>query len=138
MRGRLVLDRNFARRITLSVAIGAALLLLAGVGTARADNYTKCQDKLQSAQSKLFRDVRRHGEYSSQARNDQNKLNDAQNWCSNHHVFSEQGRNFRDDRRDYNRDRRDYNRDRRDSYDRDGDAYRDPRNNGPYYNGPYR
>ncbi len=135
MPGRLVPAQQSVKHVFLGVAMGAALLLLAGVGTARADDYNSRQDKLQVAQSRLFRDVHRHGEYSYQARNDQGKLNDAQNWCSSHHVFNEQGRNFRDGR-PYPGGNQGY-------YGPDQDAYRDPRNNypggsypGP--NGPYR
>jgi hypothetical protein len=141
MPGRLVLDQKFVKRIALSVAMSAALLLLAGVGTARADDYTKCQDKLQVAQTRLFRDIHRHGEYSHQARSDQNKLNDAQNWCSSHHVFSEQGRSFRNGRPYPGGNQGAYNRDNSAKSPARGalppdDAYRDPRNNGPNY-GPY-
>lgn len=128
MSRRRLLDRELVKRISLSVAFGTALFLLTGLGTARADDYTKCQDKLQVAQSRLDRDSYRRGPYSSQARTDQRKLNEAQNWCSSHHVFGGQTRNLRNGRQYPGRNQN--------SNGRDQDAYRDPRNYGPY-GGPY-
>jgi hypothetical protein len=68
------------------MALGGALLLLSGATAAHADDYTKCQDKLAVARGKLNHDINHHGPYSHQARSDQDRLNEAQNWCGSHHI----------------------------------------------------
>ena len=74
------------KRTIVSVALGSALLLLAGATAARADDYTKCQDKVAVAQARLNHDINHHGPYSHQARSDQDRLYEAQNWCGRHHI----------------------------------------------------
>jgi hypothetical protein len=87
-----------------------AFIFLGGATAARADDYGKCQDKLADARGRLNQDVARHGEYSNQAQHDRDRLGDAQNWCSRHHIFPE---------------RNDYRRDNRYFYgDRNYDSYR--------------
>src|SRR5580765_2748688 len=88
VRGQLM--QWFVKRTILSAAIGGALILLAGVGTARADDYSKCQDKLSKAQSKVYQEISRHGQFSNQAQKARNKVDDARNWCSDHGVYSTQ------------------------------------------------
>jgi len=83
------------KRTIASVALGSALLVLAGATAARADDYTKCQDKVAVAQSRLNRDIDHHGPYSHQARNDQDRLYEAQNWCGSHHISVSRNQNGR-------------------------------------------
>lgn len=84
--------KTLLSRTVLGAALAGALMILAGAATARADDYTKCQDKLAVAQSKLERAIANHGPYSGQARNEKGRLADARNWCSNHHIFADQDR----------------------------------------------
>jgi hypothetical protein len=84
-----------------------ALIFAGGATAARADDYGKCQDKLADARGRLNQDVSRHGVYSNQAQHDRDRLSDAQNWCSRHHIFPERNDYRRDNRfwygdRDYN------------------------------------
>jgi len=145
------------KRTVLSAAIGGALILFAGVGTARADDYSKCQDKLSKAQSKVYQEISRHGQFSNQAQKARNKVNDARNWCSDHGVYSTQNRRFGNrqpypNRNPYpDRNRNTYGQNGgRDPYGRNGDQDAYGRNGGVYQNpdprrydpygqyGPYR
>ncbi len=64
---------SFLTRMVLSAVVTGALAILAGATSARADDYGKCQDKLAVAESRLNRDIDRHGPYSHQARNDRDR-----------------------------------------------------------------
>jgi hypothetical protein len=101
--------RKLLSRAITSVVLGGALLLLGGVTPAHADDYTKCQDKLAVAQGRLNHDIDHHGPYSHQARSDQNRLYEAQNWCSSHHIAVGGNQNGRYQNYGYNNNQNGYN-----------------------------
>ena len=89
-----MLAKQFPHGAIVRAMLAVVLAIAGGATFARADDYTKCQDKLTVAESRLDRDTSRHGPYSRQARNDREHLEDARNWCTSHHIFQQQNRYY--------------------------------------------
>jgi len=112
------------RKTTLtSLLLG--ICLFGGVVSLQADHRSDCQKRIQKAQDKLYKEVRKHGEYSRQAENRRRELDQAFYGCrdvARHRYYG------RDRDRYYERER-----DRYHSYGRDRDRYYDDRNRYRYY-----
>jgi Ni/Co efflux regulator RcnB len=85
---------------TLAASLAGGLLLFGGAATARADDDT-CQRNVEKWESRLNRDIERHGNDSRQANHDRHELREAREKCERYH-----GDNYRDrydNDRDYDR-----------------------------------
>jgi len=101
-----VLGNGFIARIALSGVLSVGLFAVtAGPALASPDNA--CEQRLESARGRLDKDVARHGDNSSQARHDRDRLEDARRWCRDRHQDWDHDKYDRDDHRD--NDRHEYN-----------------------------
>ena len=98
-----------------SLLLGSCLF--GGVVSLQADHRSDCEKHIQKAEDNLYKEIRKHGEYSRQAENKRRDLDQAREGCrdvARHRYYG------RDSDRSYGRDRdRYYDRDR----DRDRDRY---------------
>ena len=114
------------RKTTLTaVLLGSCLF--GGVVSLQADHRSDCEKRIRKAEDKLYKEVRKHGEYSRQAENRRRDLDEARYGCRDvaSNRYYDRGRD-RDRSYDNDRDRY-YGRGRdRDRYnDRDRDRYSD-------------
>ena len=119
------------RKTTLtSLLLGGCLF--GGVVPLHADHRSDCEKHIQKAENNLYKEIRKHGEYSRQAENRRRELEQARYGCrdvANHGYYGRYPDRYRYNDRDRDRDRYyDRNRDnyyRRDRYyyDRDRDYY---------------
>ena len=112
------------RKTTLtSLLLG--ICLFGGVASLQADHRSDCEKRIQKAQDNLYKEIRKHGEYSRQAENRRRELEQANYGCrdvARHRYYG------RDRDRYYERDR-----DRYPYYGRDRDRDYDDRNRYRYY-----
>ena len=92
-------------RTTLASALAGGFLLLGGATIARADYYDSCHRNVEKWESRLDRDIERHGKYSWQANHDRHELGEARESCerqygSNKHYHNDHDA---DDYRQYDR-----------------------------------
>jgi hypothetical protein len=72
-------------RLGLSLALASSFALAAT--SAFADDYRDaCHKRLENAKAKLDHDAARHGPDSPQVDHDRAKLEDARQWCRDHHA----------------------------------------------------
>jgi len=88
----------------LAASLAGGLLLFGGAATVRAADFDSCHRNVEKWESRLDRDIDRHGFDSRQANHDRHELREAREKCERYY-------------RDYWRDH--YNHDR--DYDRDHD-----------------
>jgi hypothetical protein len=73
-------------KIVLGAALAAGLTLPMGMSTfAAPDDGAACRSRLESARAKIDHDAARHGENSPQVDHDRAKLEQARQWCRDHH-----------------------------------------------------
>ena len=118
------------RKTTLtSLILGSCLF--GGAISLQADHRSDCEKNIQKAEDKLYKEIRKHGEYSRQAQNRRQQLEQARYGCRDvaRYRYNDRDRdryyryNDRDRDRYYDRDRdRYYYRDR-DRYYRGSDYY---------------
>ena len=102
------------RKTTLtSLLLGSCLF--GGAVSLQADHRSDCEKNIQKAEDNLYKEIRKHGEYSRQAENKRRDLDQAREGCRD---VARQRYYGRDRDRYYDRDR-----DRYDGRDRD-DHYR--------------
>jgi hypothetical protein len=78
--------KNIAK-IILGSALAIGLTLPMGISTsADRDWAPACHNRLESARAKIDHDVARHGEHSPQVDHDRAKLEEARQWCRDHHA----------------------------------------------------
>ena len=95
-----------------------------GVVSLQADHRSDCEKHIQKAENNLYKEIRKHGEFSRQAQNRRRQLEQARYGCRDVARHRYYGRD-RDRYGYYGRDRdRYYDRDRDRYYDRDRDRYR--------------
>ena len=94
-----------------------------GVVSLQADHRSDCEKHIQKAEDNLYKEIRKHGEYSRQAENRRRELEQARYGCRD--VARQR---YYDGDRYYERDR-----DRYPYYGRDRDRYYDDRNRYRYY-----
>jgi type II secretory pathway component PulJ len=105
----------------LAVAVVTALLLFVTVPSASARDYDdrgRCRERIERAEFKLDKEIRRHGPYSRQAEKKRRELREerARCWNRGHSWWDGRSQSWHNDR-DWDRD--DHDRDRyRDDYDR--------------------
>ena len=111
------------RKTTLtSLILGSCLF--GGTVSLQADHRSDCEKNIQKAEDKLYKEIRKHGEYSRQAENKRRDLDQAREGCRDVARQRYYGRD-RDRYNDRDRDRYRYDgRDRDRYYDRDRDRYR--------------
>ena len=115
---------TISKKTTLtSLLLGSCLL--GGVVSLQADHRSDCEKHIQKAEDNLYKEIRKHGEYSRQAENRRRELEQARYGCRNVASHSYYGR---DRDRYYDRDH-----DRYGNYGRDRDRYYDDRNRYRYY-----
>ena len=119
------------RKTTLtSLLVGSCLF--GGVASLQADHRNDCEKRIQKAEDKLYKEIRKHGEYSRQAENRRRELEQASYGCRdvahNRYYGGDRDRYHERDRdryRYYGRDRDRYDdRNRYRYYDRDRGYYR--------------
>jgi hypothetical protein len=116
------------RKSTLtSLLLGS--FLFGGAASLRADRWSDCEKNIQKAEDKLYKEIRKHGEYSRQAETRRRELEQARYGCRD---VARQRYYGRDSDRYYERDR-----DRYRYYGRDRDRYYDDRNRYRYYDRDY-
>jgi hypothetical protein len=111
---------NLRRKISgfgkavVSAGVLSALLLFAGAPRTRADrdDRAKCHRRIERAEAKYDKAVRRHGERSRQADEERRELNAARErcWSEFHGWWNGRERRWHEDR-DWDRDDRDRDRD---------------------------
>ena len=108
------------RKTTLtSLLLGSCLF--GGVVSLQADHRSDCEKHIQKAEDNLYKEIRKHGEYSRQAENRRRELEQARYGCGD----VARHRYYGSDRGYYGSDRdRYYGRDRDRYYDRDRDRNR--------------
>ena len=108
------------RKTTLtSLLLGSCLF--GGVVSLQADHRSDCEKHIQKAEDNLYKEIRKHGEYSRQAQDRRRELEQARYGCGD---VARRGYYGRDSDRSYGRDSdRSYGRDRDRYYDRDRDRY---------------
>ena len=110
------------RKTTLtSLLLGSCLF--GGVVSLQADHRSDCEKHIQKAEDNLYKEIRKHGEYSRQAENRRRELEQARYGCrdvARHSYYGRDRDRYYDDRNRYHH----YDRDRGYRYyDRD-DYYR--------------
>jgi len=66
---------------TLAASLAGGLFLFGGVATVRAGDYDSCRRNVEKWESRLHRDIDRHGVDSRQANHDRHELNEAREKC---------------------------------------------------------
>ena len=101
------------RKTTLT-ALLLGSCLFGGVVSLQADHRSDCEKRIRKAEDNLYKEIRKHGEYSRQAENRRRDLDQARYGCRDvaNNRYYDRGRD-----RYYGRDRDRY-------YDRDRDRYR--------------
>ena len=102
-------------RKTTRTSLLLGICLFGGVVSLQADHRSDCEKRIQKAQDKLYKEIRKHGEYSRQAENRRRELDQAHYGCRDVARHRYYGR----DRDRYYEDRNRYR-----YYDRDRDYYR--------------
>jgi len=116
-------NMTILRKTTLtSLLLGSCLF--GGVVSLQADHRSDCEKHIQKAEDNLYKEIRKHGEYSRQAENRRRELEQARYGCRDVARY----RYGRDRDRYYDRDH-----DRYRYYGRDRDRYYDDRNRYRYY-----
>jgi hypothetical protein len=78
--------KNNIVKIILGSALAIGLTLPVGISTSADKDWgPACRNRLESARAKVEHDVARHGENSPQADHDRAKLEEARQWCRDHH-----------------------------------------------------
>ena len=115
-------NRQYTRlgKLLLAPAALSAFLLLVGLPAAVADEGHECRERIEKAEAKLEKEVRKHGWRSRQAEKRRADLNAARERCWNQHHrwYSGRDHNWHNDRdwdRDDNRDH-DHDQDRDDHH----------------------
>ena len=121
-------NMTILRKTTLTSLLLGSCCLFGGVASLQADHRSDCEKHIQKAEDNLYKEIRKHGEYSRQAENRRRELEQARYGCRDiapHRYYD------RDRDRYYDRERaRDYRYNDRDRYrydDRDRNRYY------PYY-----
>ena len=76
---------------TLAAALGGGLLLFGGAATVRAADYYSCHRNVEKWESRLDRDIERHGNDSRQASHDRHELREAREKCERYRGDSWRG-----------------------------------------------
>ena len=103
---------SILRKTTLtSLLLGSCLF--GGVVSLQADHRSDCEKHIQKAEDNLYKEIRKHGEYSRQAENRRQELEQARHGCrdvARHRYYSrDRDRYYDGDRsRYYDRNRDDY------------------------------
>ena len=90
-------------KTTLAFGLAGGFLLLGGATTVRADDVDSCHRNVEKWESRLERDIDRHGVYSHQANHDRHELAEARESCD-HQQYGNGWRGNRDS--DHDGDRR--------------------------------
>ncbi len=85
-------------KVNLAASLAGGLLLFGGTATVRAADAESCHRNVEKWESRLDRDIYRHGFDSRQANHDRHELREAREKCERY-----RGDNYRD-RYDYDRD----------------------------------
>ena len=120
------------RKTTLT-ALLLGSCLIGGVVSLQADHRSDCEKRIRKAEDKLYKEVRKHGQYSRQAENRRRDLDEARYGCRDvaNNRYYDRGRD-RDRYNDRDRDRyygrghdrySDRGRDRYRYHDRDRNDY---------------
>jgi len=111
------------RKTTLTSLLLGSCCLFGGVASLQADHRSDCEKHIQKAEDNLYKEIRKHGEYSRQAENRRRELEQARYGCRDVARYR------------YGRDRDRYydDRNRYRYYGRDRDRYYDDRNRYRYY-----
>jgi len=81
------METKFVTRLLLTATLAGGLLLAIGAPAGAApDNRSACDSRLQGARSRLDADIRSHGDHSKQADRDRARLEQARQWCKDHHA----------------------------------------------------
>ena len=110
------------RKTTLTSLLLGSCCLFGGVASLQADHRSDCEKHIQKAEDNLYKEIRKHGEYSRQAENRRRELEQARYGCRvvARYRYGRDRDRYYDDRNRY----RYYDRDRGYRYyDRD-DYYR--------------
>ena len=86
---------------TLAASLAGGLLLFGGAATVRANDSDSCQRNVEKWESRLNRDIERHGNDSRQANHDRHELREAREKCERYRGDNYQ--NHYDNDRDYDR-----------------------------------
>jgi hypothetical protein len=82
-----MMGSGFLSRIILSAALGAGLVIAAGIpALANPDRDGDCHRRLEDARARLDRDAARFGERSRQVERDRDRMEDARRWCREHRA----------------------------------------------------
>ena len=109
---------KFAMSAAITTALGGSMLMSVPRAYADADDHRECQEKVERAEAKLDKAVRKHGERSHQAQEQREHLRDARQDCWNRYHGWWEGHEKRwhtdrdwDDRHDHDDKDRDHDRD---------------------------
>jgi len=115
-------NMTILRKTTLTSLLLGSCCLFGGVASLQADHRSDCEKHIQKAEDNLYKEIRKHGEYSRQAENRRRELEQARYGCRDvaRYRYGRDRDRYYDDRNRY----RYYDRDRGYRYyDRD-DYYR--------------
>ncbi len=109
MRWNLERLKSSSGRAAFSATLFGLLFFFVGAPRAAADDWGKCQRRVEKAEWKLHREIEKHGWYSRQAQRRRYELRDARERCWREYGrwWDGRGRSWRGDRdwdRDWNRD----------------------------------
>jgi len=74
-------------KTVLASALAGGFLLLSGPTIVQADDYDSCHRNVEKWESRLDRDIDRHGIYSRQANHDREELAEARQSCGRRYGY---------------------------------------------------